>query len=197
MNDNSLKKLVELQIEEGFNIANKLKSDHLNWQRQKMKVTVAAQTFSSSTTAALQFLQQKIKHEKFLNCTDIIVFVRTIDRLFDFLNSQHPVSSGFKSQIRLSNFEKTKAVILEISKYLMSLKDPDMYPISQHRLKTFLIGFVSLAKSSLSIAEELLFHSENPYKYFLTYKLSEDHLEMFFHVLELDDDSIITLMLYS
>ena len=48
-----IKNLVELQIEEGFNIANKLNSDHLNWQRQKMKVKLAAQTFSSSTAAAL------------------------------------------------------------------------------------------------------------------------------------------------
>ena len=109
-----IKNLVELQIEEGFNIASKLNSDHLNWQRQKMKVKLAAQTFSSSTAAALQFLQQKINHEKFLNCTDTIVFVRNIDRLFDFLNSRHQASSGFKSPIRLSNFEKTKAVVLEI-----------------------------------------------------------------------------------
>ena len=55
-----------------------------------------------------------------------------------------------------------------------------MYPLSQHRRKTFIIGFVSPAKSILSIAEELIFCSDNPYKYLLTYKLSQDHLEMFF-----------------
>ena len=70
-----------------------------------------------------------------------------------------------------------------------------MYPLSQHRRKTFIIGSVSLAKSILSIAEELLFRSDNPCKYLLTYKLSQDHLEMFFHVLELEEDSIITLTL--
>ena len=106
-----IKTLVELPIEEGFNIANKLNSDHLNWQRQKMKVKLASQTFSSSTAAAFQFLQQKIKHEKFINCTDTIVFVRNIDQLFYFLNFRHPASSGLKSSIRLSNFEKTKAVV--------------------------------------------------------------------------------------
>ena len=76
-----------------------------------MKVKLATQTFSSSTAAALQFLQQKIKHEKFINCTDTRGFVRNIDRLFNFLNSRHPASSGFKSPIRLSNFEEKKAVI--------------------------------------------------------------------------------------
>ena len=54
-----------------------------------------------------------------------------------------------------------------------------MYPLSQHRRETFIIAFVGLAKSILSIAEELLFHSDNPYKYVLTYKLSQDHLEIF------------------
>ena len=103
-----IKNLIELQIKEGFNIANKLNSDHLNSQRQKTKVKLAAQTFFSSTAAALQFLQQNIKHEKFINCTDTIVFVSNIDGLFDFLNSRHPASSGFKSPIQLSNFEKKK-----------------------------------------------------------------------------------------
>ena len=55
-----------------------------------------------------------------------------------------------------------------------------MYPLSQHRQKTFVIGFVSLAKSILSIAKELLFRSDNPHKYLLTHKLSQDHLEIFF-----------------
>ena len=95
----------------------------------------------------------------------------------------------------IAEFREKKAVILEICNYLLSLRDRDMNPLSQHRRKTFIIGFVSLAKSILSIAEELLFCSDNPYKYFLTYKLSQDHLEMFFHVLELEEDSIITLML--
>ena len=71
-----------------------------------------------------------------------------------------------------------------------------MYPLSQHRRKTFVIGFVSLVKPISLIAEELLFCSDNPYKYLLTYKLSQDHLEMFAHVLELEEDSIITQMLY-
>ena len=73
-----------------------------------MKIKLAVQTFSSSNAVVLQFLQQKIKHKKFINCSDTIVFVRNVDRLFDFLNYQHPASSGFKSAIRLSNFEKKK-----------------------------------------------------------------------------------------
>ena len=109
-----IKNLIELQIEEGFNIAKKLNPDHLYWQRQKMKMKLAAQTFCSSTAAVLQFSQRIIKHKKFINCTDTIVFVRNVDRLFDFLNSQHPASSGFKSPIRLSNFEKKSSDLINL-----------------------------------------------------------------------------------
>ena len=124
------------------------------------------------------FYNRKSNTKKFINCTDTIVFVRNVDRLFDFWNFRHSASSGFKSPIQLTNVEKKKAVILEIC--LLLLKDPDIYSLSQHRRRTFIIGFVSLAKSILSIAEELLFRYDNRYKYLLTYKLSQDHLEMFF-----------------
>ena len=78
------------------------------------------------------------------------------------------------------NFREKKAVILEICNYLLSLKDPDINRLSQHRQKTFIIGFAIFLKSNLSIADKLLFRSGNPCRYLLTYKLSHDHLEMFF-----------------
>ena len=77
-------------------------------------------------------------------------------------------------------FQEKKAVILESWNNFLSLRNPDMYPLSQNLRKTLIIGFFSLEKSIFSIAEELLFCSDNPYKYLVTYKLSQDHLEMFF-----------------
>ena len=70
--------------------------------------------------------------------------------------------------------------MLESWNNFLSLRNPDMYPLSQNLRKTLIIGFFSLEKSIFSIAEELLFCSDNPYKYLVTYKLSQDHLEMFF-----------------
>ena len=175
-----IKKLHMLQEEEGLNLANKLHVNHICWRRHKMKVKLAAQTFSSSVADALEFLQNDIKHESFQNCSATIQFIRNIDRLFDVLNSRHPYMSGFKSPIRNSNLNMITSVILQISNYLLTLKDFHGQPLIYHRRKTFIIGFVSTAKSLISISEELLNRAANPYKYVLTYKFSQDHIELLF-----------------
>ena len=48
-------KLHELQEQEGLRLANKLRSAHIDWKPQKMKVNLAAQTLSSSVADALEF----------------------------------------------------------------------------------------------------------------------------------------------
>ncbi|KAF0719484.1 THAP domain-containing protein 9, partial [Aphis craccivora] len=44
----------------------------------------------------------------------------------------------------------------------------------------FLIGFIVTMTSTLEIAHKLLGRSQSPLKYILTYKMSQDHLELFF-----------------
>ena len=46
--------------------------------------------------------------------------------------------------------------------------------------KTYVQGFGISAKSILAISQELILRDSNPYSYILTYKLSQDTLEMFF-----------------
>ena len=175
-----IENLHTLQEEEGLNLANKLHINHIFWRRHKMKVKLAAQTISSSVADALEFLQNDIKHEKFQNCSATVEFIRSVDRLFDILNSQHPFMRGFKSAIRISNLEIIKTVVVEISDYLLTLKDFNGQLLVYHRRKTFIIGLVSTAKSLIAISEELLSREVNPYKYILTYKFSQDHIELLF-----------------
>lgn len=67
-----------------------------------MKVKLATQTLSSSTAAALEFLQLS-EIEDFKNCASTIKFIKTIDEIFDFLNSRNPFGKGFKKLIFLNN----------------------------------------------------------------------------------------------
>ena len=83
---------------------------------------------------------------------------------------------GFKQPINISNLAYLKTNIARIADYLRNLKDMTGQRLIVHRRKTVVLGFVSTAKSVLCLAEELL----NPYHYFLTYKVSQDHLELFF-----------------
>ena len=48
-----IEELHKLQETEGLRLANKLRSAHIDWKPQKMKVNLAAQTLSSSVADAL------------------------------------------------------------------------------------------------------------------------------------------------
>ena len=49
-----------------------------------------------------------------------------------------------------------------------------------HRRKTFVVGMITIANSVKNLAGLLFNQSPNPFSYILTYKLSQDHLELLF-----------------
>jgi hypothetical protein len=76
--------LSTLQNDLGLHFANKLTSTHINWKKQKMKVKLAAQTFSSSVADALQFLFNN-QAEYFTDCKGTIRFIRQASNFILFL----------------------------------------------------------------------------------------------------------------
>ena len=141
-----------------------------------MNVKIASQTLSSSAADALQYL--KISgHPSFCDSEGTIRFIRTIDRLFDLLNTRNPFGNGFKTPLKLSNKEVWENTIKSSIEYLLALRCVDGRPLVEHRRKTFIIGFIGSAKSAEKLALDML---ENSYSYFLTYKVSQDHLELLF-----------------
>ena len=52
-------KLHEIQINEGLHLANKLRTQHVNYHKQKMKVKLAAQVFSASVADAIDFCENE------------------------------------------------------------------------------------------------------------------------------------------
>jgi hypothetical protein len=163
----------------GLKFANKLSKTHVQYHNNKMKVKLAAQTFSSSVADALQMLRDAGKPE-FKNCGATIEFIRKIDRLFDFLNSRTPFTkSRFKKPIYVDHLGKRAESMMDIVRYLYSLKDLHDEPIFSSRRKTFIFGFAAAVKSISAVAKSLLSTSDN-FKYVLTYSFSQDHLELFF-----------------
>ena len=51
--------------------------------------------------------------------------------------------------------------------------------MSAHRCKTFVIECVTTILSTIEMADEM-FNMENPFKYLLTHKFSQDHIELLF-----------------
>ena len=84
------KSLNTIQESEGFTLANKLSLKHAKFETHKMNVKLAAQTLSSSVADAIEFLDFSMKLEDFQHSSGTVKFLRTIDRLFDILNSRNP-----------------------------------------------------------------------------------------------------------
>ena len=167
-------------MHEGLTLANKIGINHTKWQQHKMKVKYAVQTLSSSVAKALTFLQCDLRHPDFQNCGPTVDFINTIDKLFDILNSRYAYARGFKHPIRIQNLEGIEKTFIATSEYLLALKSTERQLLVYGRRKTFILGFVMTMKSIIVIAKELLVATEIPFNYILTYKFSQDHIELLF-----------------
>ena len=174
-----IKILHAFQEDEGLKIGNKLAKGHIEFQRQKMNVKVAAQTLSSSVADAIEYLMTS-GHPKFADAEGTIRFIRIIDKLFDLLNSRNPFGKGFKKPLFLYDAARWKSTIDTSTSYLLSLTDKSGVPLIRHRRKTFILGFIAASKSVRELAYLLLTRKDNPFQYILTYKFSQDHLELLF-----------------
>lgn len=145
-----------------------------------MNVQLAAQTLSSSVADAIEFLASSQEYKnKFPNSSGTIKFIRVIDRLFDILNSRNPMGKGFKQPLRPESKATWEEILTSTAHYLLSLRTSNSQLLSTHARKTFVIGFVITIKSTIAMATEM-FTMENPFQYLLTYKYSQDHLEILF-----------------
>jgi len=94
------------------------------------------------------------------------------------LNSRNLFSKNCKKQcITKENFDKIKIQIDDFIAYLSTLYD-EKGSILESSRKVGFLGMIILLKSIIGIAESL-FRDEN-FKFLMTYKLSQDHIETFF-----------------
>ena len=194
------KSLDTIQESEGFTLANKLSLKHAKFETHKMNVKLAAQTLSSSVADAIEFLDFSMKLEDFQHSSGTVKFLRTIDRLFDILNSRNPLGKGFKQPIRPESRDNWEEILKSTANYLSSLRTNIIKKelLSTHQRKTFVIGFIISIKFTIEMANEMFSAFDLPFKYLLTYKFSQDHIEFsYFHVFERRVDGTIVLIVYS
>ena len=171
-----------LQEQKGLKMGNKITANHIKFEKHKMNVRLAAQTLSSSVADAIEFLDICMKNPKFKESSGTVKFTRTIDRLFDMLNSRSPIAKGYKQPLRASNKNAYEEFFKTTANYLLQLKTDSDTPqqLATHRRKTFIIGFVVTIKSTMEMTDQMFSKSGNPFKYLLTYKFSQDHIELLF-----------------
>ena len=80
-----VEELHKLQESEGLHLANKLRSAHIKWKPQKMKVNPAAQALSSSVADALEYCEGKLKLPQFQGCGTTVQLYNVFVFLIIFL----------------------------------------------------------------------------------------------------------------
>jgi hypothetical protein len=98
-----IKTLYQLQYEEGIVAANKLTRNHLEFEKHKMKVSLATQVLSASVADAIDFCRDGIKLDQFLGSGPTSNFIRLLDQAFHILNSRDPGDRGYKEPLKKSN----------------------------------------------------------------------------------------------
>ena len=141
-------------------------------------MALAAQTLSDSVAKALQFLNQ-LGISKFEDVSATVHFIMKIDQAFDALNVRRPGGQGYKTALSRDTIDHFENFVSDCVEFLLSLKTIDGDSIIHSRKSTGFLSFIFCLTSLKNLAK-LLFTSSS-LKYVLSYKLSQDHLELFFN----------------
>ena len=170
-----------VQEQFGIKLGNRLSKQHIEWETEnKMKVRYAAQTFSRSVADAIDHLREDVKHPDFKDSSATTEFIRAIDTIFDMLNSRNPHGGLAKQPLRLRNQQNWAKAFDDAVSYLLTLKDVSSQPLYYGTRKTGIVGFIIAIESIRSITIDLLTRAESPYDYVLTYRWSQDSIELWF-----------------
>ena len=175
-----IQELDDLQQKQFLNIANKIRGNHIKYTKHKMKVKLAAQVFSSSVADAIDFLRKDIQHPSFIGSEATVTFIRNIDLLFDLLNTRNPFAKGYKRPLSNSNRHIWYPSLLRIREYLLQLRNCNGELLSMGKRKTCIIGWGITITGIIAMTDSLLNRTVEPLRYFLTFKTSQDRLEIFF-----------------
>jgi len=121
-----------------------------------MKVRLAAQTLSSSVADSLEFFQKDLP--------------------------MPPLGKGYKSPLFMHNESYWRPFLLDAFQYLKGLKLADGQPLCHSVRKTGAVGFIASSVSIMHLFDSTVKADLHQLRYLLTYKLSQDHLELFFAV---------------
>lgn len=189
------KQLHQLQESESFHLANKLRVQHIDFKKQKMKVRFATQLFSESVAMALKFCSENLLLADFKDVGPTVEFIQIVNHLFDILNSRNLLHFGFKKPLTKYNFHTVNEFIDKADKYISSLKTHVNGPLLLDSLRH--TGFLGLKVCIFSLKQlfTTLVIRKKILKFLPMYKFSQDHLELFFAQFEPREDLTIIPLL--
>lgn len=182
-------RLEQCRIKNEF-VTHKLTKQHINWDKDKMKVKLAAQTLSRSVSNSFLFLMNN-GTKGFEECAGTALYARHANDLFDIFNSN--IAKNGKNDERTNEVEGINSFKHEIlnewnkdrifhffdvvSKYIKSLK-LDSQRIVASRNSTGYVGFLINMHSLKLIFNDYI--EPKLLEQIPTMRLSQDFLECFF-----------------
>lgn len=173
-----LVELQKLQEMEGLHLGNKVRRAHIFFQKQKMKVRLATQLLSKSVADALDYCRVELQLPEFAGSEATARFIRALNDTFDILNSRRINDFGLKQALSKDNIEKIRETVDRNCAYIASLKFLDGNLIVQQRRKLGFVGLI-VGLRNLEVIYDRFVASEI-LVYIPTYKLNQDHVELFF-----------------
>ena len=143
-----------------------------------MNVKLAAQLLSESVATSLRYCLEENINE-FSGCEGTIDFIVLFNNLFDILSSRNWKSCGYKRPVQKRNIEQIKDFLVKAETYIRSLKFSDGQDIIKTKRKTGFLGFLFCIRSLQIMYERYISTLDAPLTFLLTYKLSQDHIELF------------------
>ena len=107
-------------------------------------------------------------------------FILLMNDLFDMLNSKSRFGTNNRKPMSLDKILDIEASLQDSILFLRSLKDTAGIPLIRGPRQRFVIGFSISAFSIIAINKNLLHRESSPFDYILTYRFSQETLELFF-----------------
>ncbi|XP_008053799.1 DNA transposase THAP9 [Carlito syrichta] len=147
-----------------------------------LKVNCAAQLFSESVARALEHLLST-GLPSFQKCMGTTYFLRLISNLFDICNSRNRYGKRLKGPLSPETYSKINHVLIEAKTIFVTLSDTSNNQIIKGKQKLGFLGFLLNAESLKWLYQNYVVPKVVPLPYLLTYKFSQDHLELFLKML--------------
>lgn len=171
-----IERLERQRINNNF-VAHKITKEHIQWNKNEMKVKLAAQVFSRSAASALDYLRNE-EDVLFTQSEATASFLRIINDLFDIFNSKHPQSSTrLRTGLTQSSAPEIFTVLDEAADYIRSLKIGTRR-IVDTGIKCGFVGFLVNIETLRAIYYEYI--ETEKLNVLLTFYLGQDLLESFF-----------------
>ena len=135
------------QKSEGFHLANKLTKQHIEFQKNPMKVKFAVQILSRSVANALLTMKD-LKIDGFNDVEGTVDYLMYFDSIFDVMNSKSLNQSYLKSPLTERNSESWHKVFEETSDYICNLKTENGIPVLKSKRYAAFLGMNEISESS-------------------------------------------------